>query len=143
VHAAFFVAISACQWHPLAAPIFRRVAPVPLPVHASCTLLRRLTMSSRVFQECLRAGQPACSDDLHDAYRPAPAVGLLYLAGPSIEKNVADVLLTHVFNQQPDERLQPCELPNGREQEAWDLLKSRDQVEVHRDAQSLDERLEI
>ena len=41
-HAAFFVVISA--WHPT--PIFRRVAPVPLPVHASCTLLRRLAMLS-------------------------------------------------------------------------------------------------
>ena len=42
VHAAFFVVISA--WHPT--PIFRRVAPVPLPVQSSCTLLRRLTMLS-------------------------------------------------------------------------------------------------
>jgi 2-hydroxychromene-2-carboxylate isomerase len=47
------------------------------------------------------------------------------LAEPSIEKNVADVLLTHVFNQQPDELFQPCELANSREQEAWDLLKDK------------------
>jgi len=50
VHAAFFVAISA--WHPT--PIFRRVAPVPLPVHASCTLLRRLPMLSEKARSLLR-----------------------------------------------------------------------------------------
>ena len=50
VHAAFFVVISA--WHPT--PIFRRVAPVPLPVHASCTLLRRLTMLSEKACSLLR-----------------------------------------------------------------------------------------
>ena len=50
VHAAFFVVISA--WHPT--PIFRRVAPVPLPLHASCTLLRRLTMLSEKARSLLR-----------------------------------------------------------------------------------------
>ena len=50
VHAAFFVVISA--WHPT--PIFRRVAPVPMPVHSSCTLLRRLTMLSEKACSLLR-----------------------------------------------------------------------------------------
>ena len=50
VHAAFFVVISA--WHPT--PIFRRVAPMPLPVHASSTLLRRLAMLSEKACSLLR-----------------------------------------------------------------------------------------
>ena len=51
MHAAFFVVISA--WHPT--PIFRRVAPVPMPVHSSCTLLRRLAMPP------LKLSEKACS----------------------------------------------------------------------------------
>jgi hypothetical protein len=50
MHAAFFSVFSA--WHPT--PIFRRVAPVPLPVHSSCTLLRRLTMLSEKACSLLR-----------------------------------------------------------------------------------------
>ncbi len=38
---------------------------------------------------------------------------------------MADVLLTHVFNQQPDERFPPCVVPTCLEQEAWDLLKDK------------------
>ena len=51
VHAAFFVVISA--WHPT--PIFRRVAPVPMPVHSSCTLLRRLAMPTLKLSEKARS----------------------------------------------------------------------------------------
>ena len=51
MHAAFFVVISA--WHPT--PIFRRVAPVPMPVHSSCTLLGRLAMPT------LELSEKACS----------------------------------------------------------------------------------
>jgi hypothetical protein len=52
-------------------------------------------------------------------------VGLLYLAGPSIEKNVADAILTHVFQQEPDAAFQPSKLSDPLEQEAWDLLKEK------------------
>ena len=72
VHAAFFVVISA--WHPT--PIFRRVAPVPMPVHSSCTLLRRLAMPT------LELSEKACSllrdfmlvFDLEDSFKGSTEV---------------------------------------------------------------------
>jgi hypothetical protein len=47
------------------------------------------------------------------------------LAEPSVEKNVADAILTHVFQQEPDAAFQPSKLSDPLEQEAWDLLKEK------------------
>ena len=44
------------------------------------------------------------------------------LAEPSVEKDVADAILTHVFQQPPDAGFQPSKLSDPLAQEAWDLL---------------------
>ena len=47
------------------------------------------------------------------------------LAEPSVEKDVADAILTHVFQQPPDAGFQPSKLSDPLAQEAWDLLKEK------------------
>ena len=47
------------------------------------------------------------------------------LAEPSVEKDVADAILTHVFQQPPDAGFQPSKLSDPLVQEAWDLLKEK------------------
>jgi hypothetical protein len=122
VHAAFFVVISA--WHPT--PIFRRVAPVPLPLHASCTLLRRLTMLSENARSLLRDFMLVF--DLNDFFKGSTEV---------TESDAAKTLeyIKSVFEQ--------ANLPAPTTSMTMGLVEGEDQVEVRRDARRVDERLEV
>ena len=142
VHAAFFVVISA--WHPT--PIFRRVAPVPMPVHSSCTLLRRLAMTT------LKLSEKACSllrdfmlvFDLEDSTLKA-MLQKIESAFPktftAVSTEGAKVEDSATFFE--ERKAEIVTFVQEFLATLMGLVEGEDRVEVRRDARRVDERLEV